>query len=282
MKKYFLLWLLPLLFACQSDMDKPYHEVDRLKAENQELLDAANENEESINAMVRSLNEIEENLALIKEKESAISVKTTLETEFPEDQKEKIIEDIQFINGLMIENRQKIAWLKQELNKSNIRIDEFEKLVARLALELEEKEIEITELKDELSLLQIDYKVLAVASMEQAELIGMQIEELNTAFYCYGTFKELKEQGVVTKEGGFIGIGRTEKLTEDFNKRYFTRVDITETSEIDILSKKAKLVTSHPSDSYEWKGSDNKVDKLLISDHDKFWSASKYLVIITE
>ncbi len=105
---------------------------------------------------------------------------------------------------------------------------------------------------------------LSVVYEEQTEVVEKQVKVLNTAYYCYGTFKELKEQGVVTKEGGFIGLGRTEKLTDDFNKKYFTQIDITETTSIDIFSKKVKIVTTHPSGSYKLEGVD-KVDKLLIT-----------------
>ena len=106
-------------------------------------------------------------------------------------------------------------------------------------------------------------------------------EELNTAFYAFGTSKELVKQGVLTKEGGFIGIGKAAKLKDDFNKSYFTKVDITKVLSISILAKKAKLITSHPASSYKFVG-EGKVDKLEITDSKEFWSVSKYLVIVVE
>jgi hypothetical protein len=114
------------------------------------------------------------------------------------------------------------------------------------------------------------------------EEIGTQTDKMNTAYYCFGTSKELKEKGVLTKEGGFIGIGKSEKLAADFNKDYFTKIDITLMKSVDLKSKKAKLVTTHASDSYKLEGDKTSVDKLVITNAEKFWASSKYLVIVVE
>ena len=95
--------------------------------------------------------------------------------------------------------------------------------------------------------------------------------------HCY----RLIEQKVITKEGGFVGLGRILKLMEDFNKDYFTKIDITELKEIPLNFKKVKLVTTHPSSSYTLKG-EEPIEKIVINDATEFWSASKYLVILVE
>jgi len=131
---------------------------------------------------------------------------------------------------------------------------------------------------------------LSSANSSLATLIGMyrdkdqlatdQQSELNMAWYCVGTAKELRENGVLTKEGGVIGIGKVDKLnTAALNKDWFKRVDVTETTEIPIMAKKAKLVTTHPAGSYAMEGN---VDKLKITDATAFWSMSKYLVIVAD
>jgi hypothetical protein len=123
---------------------------------------------------------------------------------------------------------------------------------------------------------------LALAYDIQGFVVEEQAMALNTGFFCYGTFKELEEKGVITKKGGFIGIGKTEQLKQDFNTDYFTQIDITERETIDLFSKKANVLTSHPSDSYKLEGDDESVDKLVILDPVRFWSASKYLVVVVE
>jgi len=285
MKKYLIILLLiPFVYACNSGES----EIAKLQEEQQKLIDASRKKDSIIIAIVQSFNEIEDNLALIKEKENIISLSAKDATEFETNRRTQIIDDIQLINALMIENKQKIASMnkktasfKKELKGAGFKIAEFEKMIARLTKSIEEKDVEINTLKDELVNLNISLDSLSVVYAEQTEVVEQQVEALHTAFYCYGTFKELKTQGVVTKEGGFIGIGRTKKLTDDFNKKYFTQIDITETTSIDLFSKKAKIITTHPSGSYKFGGGD-KVDKLLITNPEEFWSASKYLVVIVE
>ena len=106
-------------------------------------------------------------------------------------------------------------------------------------------------------------------------------EKLNTAYYAFGTKKELIEKGVISKEGGFIGIGKTSKVKDDFNKEYFTKIDITNTNSINIGAKKAKILSTHPTSSYKLIG-EKMVEKIEITNAEEFWSSSKYLVVIIE
>ena len=71
-------------------------------------------------------------------------------------------------------------------------------------------------------------------------------------------------------------------MKEDFNKTYFTKVDISTTNTISLAAKKAKVITTHPSGSYKIEGADGKAEKLTIINAEDFWSASKYLVIVVE
>ncbi|HNV95212.1 MAG TPA: hypothetical protein PKG63_01960, partial [Bacteroidales bacterium] len=117
---------------------------------------------------------------------------------------------------------------------------------------------------------------------KKMDVIAQKTEELNTAFYVIGSKKELMENKIITKEGGFVGIGKIEKLREDFNKDYFTKIDITSLNEISINASKAKIITSHPNGSYKIEMNGKKVDKITIIDKKTFWSVSKYLVIVIE
>jgi hypothetical protein len=115
---------------------------------------------------------------------------------------------------------------------------------------------------------------------DKSQLADMQRNELNTAWYAVGTSKELRNNGVLTKEGGVIGLGGVNKLnTSDLAKGYFTRIDITSTTSIPVAAKKAKLATTHPEGSYRF---ENGATKLVITDPAAFWSISKYLVVEVE
>ncbi|MEL6846750.1 MAG: hypothetical protein AAFP02_26400, partial [Bacteroidota bacterium] len=116
---------------------------------------------------------------------------------------------------------------------------------------------------------------------EQTETINTQTARLNRAFYVVGTEKELKEKNILSKEGGVIGIGRTAKLATNFDASAFTAVDITEFESIPVETKKVKIVTAHPSDSYAVNETDKgQVESLEITNPDKFWAASRYLVVV--
>jgi len=115
---------------------------------------------------------------------------------------------------------------------------------------------------------------------DKSQLADMQRNEMNSAFYAIGTSKELKTKGVLTKEGGVAGIGGVNKLnTAALPTDYFTAADITNTNEIAIGAKKATLATSHPEGSYRF---ENGAEKLVITDPTKFWSISKYLVVVVD
>ncbi len=254
-----------------------------LENQNTELNNESGEKDVKIENYIQSLNEIYDNLAVIKEKEKIVSSNFNMGNgELNADVKDLIINDMGLINNLLEENKQKLAWLQSKLKKSNLKIAELEKMIENMAAQLQEKDAEIVSLQTQLANANQQLKVLFEEYNNRIEEIGVQTDKLNTAYYCYGTSKELIAQGVLTKEGGFIGIGKSQKLAADFNKEYFTKIDITLIKSIDLKAKKAKLVTTHASDSYSIEGPEGKIEKLVIKNAEKFWASSKYLVIVVE
>ena len=238
-----------------------------------------NEKDAAIQELVSSFNEIQENLNTIKEKEKIISkVTSDGDVKSKEDQ---IKEDIQSIYDLMAKNKDRIGSLSKKLKNSKLKIDGLEKMIDNMQATLNLKDSEIEELKTkieglnvELSNLTTNYKAVENESNQKTEII-------NTAFYAIGTSKELKEKNVITKEGGIIGLGKTTKLSSDFNKDYFTKINIEKTTSINLGAKKIKILTTHPSNSYKLIG-EKPIEKLEITNTKEFWSASKYLVIILD
>jgi hypothetical protein len=186
---------------------------------------------------------------------------------------------------LMEKNRQLIARLNRDIRNSNVKVTEFEKMVARLNDQIQEKEIEIEGLRDELGRmnLRVDYLSATVDTLqevarERGRIIQEKISEMNTAYYIMGSRRELRDWGVITREGGFLGIGRTNRLRTDFDHSNFTMIDITLAREITIAGKEPLFITTHPEGTWEYKVEDD-VTYLVILDPVKFWSASRYLVI---
>jgi chromosome segregation ATPase len=243
----------------------------------------------TINLLFQAFNEIEENLEMIKSKQAVISQNAKDNPEKNPNVRDRINEDIKIINDLMDRNKRAVASLNKKLKAANMKLAEFEKTIARMNKQIEEKDGEINTLKDNLTKMNFKVEELnarldtaKVESQKKTEVIESKTAELNTAYYVFGTKKELVEKGIITKTGGFIGIGKGKKLSDDINKSYLTKVDITKLKEIPLNVKKAEIVTAHASSSYRLESKDKKVEKLVIVDAAKFWEASKILVIIVD
>lgn len=284
-KTTLLLGLITMIFSCNTD--ELESKIAELEAEKIETANQINGKEEMISDFIGSLNEIEGNLAIIKERENIITAKFDKgNMEIDNNMKDEIMGDIDLINDLLLENRGKMATLNSKLIKSeqesDLKIQELQTMMEGLAVRMQQKDGEIAELHTQLAEANKQLMVLFQEYNNRLEEMGDQEDELNTAYYCYGSAKELKEQGVISKKGGFIGIGKTVKLSDNFNKEYFTKVDVSIINHIDIISKKVKVVTNHPSESYKIEGENGSAEKLVILDSDAFWSASKYLVMVVE
>ena len=166
------------------------------------------------------------------------------------------------------------------MKNANIEMDEFEKMIITITEEVAIKNQEIYILEEELANIDGAYQELFVVLDEKQELIDQQVAEINQVWYAIGSSKELKNNGVITKEGGLLGIGRTNKLKADFNHDYFTEINLTDVREIVLGGKSAEMLTAHSSESYTIEGSEGLAEKLIIKDEKVFWSASKYLVIV--
>lgn len=270
-----------LFVSCTND--ELENKIADLQADSLATANQLDDKEALIVEFIGDMNEIQANLATIKERENLMTTRFDKgNVEMNETMKDEIMGDIELINNLLLENKNKMSALNSRLKKSNLRITELEKMIENMAMQLQEKDAQIASLQGQLAEANQQLAVIFEEYNNRLEEMGAQEDELNKAFYCYGSEKELLEQGVLTKEGGFIGIGKTKKLSDDFNKEYFTQVDISIFSEIELNAKKAKIVTNHPTDSYKIEGTDESAEKLVITNSEAFWASSKYLVIIVE
>ena len=165
------------------------------------------------------------------------------------------------------------ADLKTQKKNLQKQLVEKEKQLQALREELDSKEIHIAALDETINNLNTKTSNLTKESSKKTEVINAQDKQLNTAWYVFGTKKELKNQHI--RENGKV-------MTGNFNKSYFTKVDIREVSEIKLYSKSAKLLTTHPSSSYTLVRDANKQYTLRITNSQIFWSTSKYLVVLVK
>lgn len=248
------------------------------------LNDVIAQKDSEINEMMGTLNDIEEGFRLINEAENRVAL---LKNGEGTSKKQNLKENIQFIAERMKQNRELIAKLQKQLESSTLKGGQLKKTIENLTAQLEEKDkqllalreeldkkdIHISELDETIGNLNTNVSNLSADNQQKAETINAQNKQLNTAWYVFGTKKELKGQHIL--EGGKV-------MNGNFNKNYFTKVDIRNTTEIKLYSKSAKLLTAHPASSYSLTRDASKQYVLRITNPQIFWSTSKYLVVLVK
>ncbi|MCW0484895.1 hypothetical protein [Gaoshiqia sediminis] len=286
MRKILLIVVVFGLVSCQQK------KLDRMQAMQDSIVQAAIEKDSAILDFVSVMTEIQENLDSIKQVEEIVRLETSSGQEMKKSQRDQIVSDIRTIQELLQKNKELVVKLQKQLSSSGSKVAELQRAVLVLNRQVEQKDAEIATLNAELQKLQIDISGLntrlesmASESLRKDEVIQQNvrtIEEqtvaMNLGYYAFGTVNELFDNGVIDKEGGFLGIGRTLVMRKDFNQEYFTMVDIRELTSLDLHVKKAQLVTSHPEGSYHFEG-EKPVESLVIDNPQEFWKSSKYLII---
>lgn len=256
-----------------------------LKAENDSLLTELTKRNAELDDMMGTFNEIQEGFRQISAAESRVDLQRGTITENSTSAKQQIAADIEFISKQMEENKAQISKLQSQLKNSNYKSLQLKKAVEALTAELSAKQQRIEELQAELASKNIriqeldaavsdltsNKEVLEAENEAKAKTVAEQDKNLNTAWFVFGKKSELKEQGIL-KSGDVL-------KNSDFNKDYFTQIDIRTTKTINLYSKRAEVLTSHPSGSYDLAKDDKGQLILKITNAKDFWSVSKYLVI---
>ena len=280
-KLLFVALCLLAMVACKNE--KPAQNLASIsQGDSLQKIIAQKDNE--INDMMATLNDIQEGFRQITEAENRVTVAQAGEGA---DKAQQIRENIQFISQRMMQNKQLINKLQQQLRESSFKGDELKKTIETLTSQMEEKEqqlqqlraeldskdIHISQLDETINNLNTDVSNLQQESSQKTEVINTQDKQLNTAWYVFGTKRELKEQNILVK-------GKV--LQGNFNKNYFTKIDIRVDKEIKLYSKSAELLTAHPGGSYTLTRDSKDQYVLRITNPQTFWSTSKYLVILVK
>lgn len=272
--------LISSIISCGPEEPKVNREADSLAALNRSMNESLSEKDSSMSELIAAFNEIQENMSYIRQKQGVITDVASKAGDV-ESKKRTILDGMQSINTIMDENKAKIKGLSDKLSKSNTKIGELEKFVSNLNAMVNQKDSEIVVLKTDLETknFQIGELNRRVEGLKQES--SSKTKMLNTAYFTAGTKKELADKGVITREGGFIGLGKREKLSDQFNTDNFQKIDISEFKSLKLEAKKIKLITTHPAGSYVIQTKDA-TSTLIINDEKTFWSASKYLVVLLE
>ena len=256
-----------------------------LKAENDSLLMELTQRNAELDDMMGTFNEVQEGFRKINAAESRVDLQRGTITENSASAKQQIASDIEFISKQMEENKAQIAKLQAQLKNSKYNSTQLKKAVEALTAELNAKQQRIEELQTELaskniriqeldaavSDLSAEKETLTAENEAKAKTVAEQEKSLNAAWFVFGTKSELKSQKIL-QSGDVL-------KNADFNKDYFTQIDIRTTKDIKLYSKRAELLTTHPAGSYELVKDDKGQLTLKITNPKEFWSVSKYLVI---
>lgn len=280
MKNLWILLIVGLVVSCINV--KESKEYKELQAQRDSLLMQSADSEGEAAEMMSVISEVEANFEKIREAEKYISTQSAQQGEMSQDTKQRINDNFNMINEILQRNKKQLDELNRKYSSSNKEVTAMKNTISRLNQEMQESAGRLTALQAELALkdeqiaqLSQDITSLAVEAEQQSATIREQERTLNTAFYVFGTLNELKDQKILS--GGFLK--STKVLQDTFNKDYFLQIDIREVTEIPLYEKTAKLWSTHPEGTYEFvKGEDGNLT-FNITDTQRFWSLTKYLII---
>ena len=247
MKKLVILSLLSvaLLSSCGNGAKN-----EAMKAQNDSLMVELSSRNAELDEIMGAFNEVQEGFRQINEAENRVDLQS----------------------GSIRENsKYNSAQLKKAIANLTKELEAKQQQIETLQAELASKNIRIAELDDAVAGLSQNVSDLTAENEAKSATVASQDKALNTAWFVFGTKSELKDQKIL-KNGDVL-------KNDDFNKDYFTQIDIRTDKEIKLYSKRAELLTTHPAGSYELVKDAKGQLTLKITNPSQFWSVSRYLVI---
>ena len=290
MKKILLILatVAPLFFAACTGED-PEKTAALQKADSlQKVIDAK---DGEIDALFEVLNEIETNLTEISNRYSKVNNLKQGNPEMNSRVRGQITDQLAVIENMLAQNKQKIASLTEKINSLGQENSKLQEFIDGLNARMSDQEMQISDLMNELTISKATIKKLSEnvndltqANQEKDDYIAYQTAEANKAYYIVGSYKELKEMGIVSKSGGFIGIGKKQNTSADMDISKFQTIDRSKVTTITINQRKAEVISKHPEGSYQLVMDENDtktVAYLVIKDASAFWRYTNYLVVST-
>ncbi len=211
------------------------------------------------------------------------------------DKKIQLRNNILAIQQGIVEQKQRVAQLEKRLKQSTNYSDAMKKQIASLKQQLDHQESIINSLTAQLQAAHVTIKNLntkvdslntenahvtsaynsaSARAQEETQRANNLVNEMNVCYYVVGSKKELKRQKII--ETGFLK--KTRVMEGDFTQSYFTKADKRTLNRIALHSKKAEIMSRHPSGSYVIE--DEGGQKVLkITNPSRFWELSNYLVV---
>ena len=287
--------LLALTLGMWIHMSQINKKKEQLQVELTQKEQSVFQKELAMNEMLHLIESVEDQMDEIVRREQLVS--TVSQADAAQGDK-KLLENLKQIDALVLRTKHDMAELQKRERQSELRLGLFEKRISKLSAQLKAKEVSISDLKaaldeKEQALLQaqadndglqqvveVQQISLAEQRQEMAE-VHAENKSLYKSYLAIGTYDELKNKGLVKKEGGFLGIfGRKLHIEQNTPFKYFMEIDRRDVQKLRIEAKALKLVSKHPSQSYQIIQGENESESILeITDNEAFWKWSKRLVI---
>lgn len=242
-------------------------------------------------SLIALFNDISGDMVQIKQIESIVTVPSNLGNENGATSP-SLRDDILAIRQLLQERRQRLEELEQKLTRQSGENVQLTQMISNLRAQIGQNESTINLLTEQLSIAnttiselntKVDSLNVSVADMTaQKDAYAQQTQdltaEINKCYYAIGSNSELKSHRIIEKKF----LGKTKIMQGDYEMSYFTTADKRNLTKIPLYSKKAKVWTSQPQDSYSITQDADGNKTLNITDPAKFWATSNFLVIQTD
>ncbi|HVT37812.1 MAG TPA: hypothetical protein VHE78_02085 [Gemmatimonadaceae bacterium] len=190
-------------------------------------------------------------------------------------------------------SRKRVADLTSNNTALSKQLAAYDSTIAAFKTIIDNQKAEIASLTTQMNALQTENVTL---KKEKADLTTEKVQlasekqalttERNTVYYVIGTRDDLLKKKIIDQSGGWLGLGKTQVPARDMNPADFTAADKTALSEIPfpkgdktyriITRQDVSALETAPDKSGRIKGG------LKIKDPEKFWTASKFLIVLEQ
>lgn len=257
---------------------------------------------EAISQLTASIDEISANLDSISTREAMLCRITE-----HADKKSKIILQIKGLGYLLTEKQNQIDKLLSERVKkvdasavSNPTIDNLYKMIEFLSSQLKEKGYRVNQLEQVANRKDVTVDQLKYIVMNQANSVDAmryrfnmatlekeyallkakenqrikEEKELNKVYYIIANKETLKEKGLLK-----VSFFSKKVNNNNVVKELFTEANSKDLKTLNINSSSPKLLSQNPEGSYTLTENEDGTTTLTITNTDKFWNVSRYLII---
>jgi DNA repair exonuclease SbcCD ATPase subunit len=204
--------------------------------------------------------------------------------------KEQIKQNMEAYKLILQQQRERLDILEKKLKDSNAYSGKMQKTIAALKKQLEEKDEAIAKLSEELEMRNYEIGELKenvnqlntqVADLEEdtkakEQEINEKTNQMNEAYVFIGDKSALKAAGLA--QGGSL-FKKLKLDASNIDKKLFQKIDIREVTTFQIPDDEAEVLSQMPAGSYKITKTGNDASVLTITNPDRFWSVSKYLII---